>query len=213
MWGTVWYCHKLTHCGHDHNISFPPGNVCWQRGRSNKVMCGMWALDTQLSSPSTLVFAMNSASEQQTTEGWLMGVQNLSTCKVIWYVCVSAHSVVSNSLWPHGLQPTRLLCPWDFPSKNTGVGCYFLLQGIFPTQGSNPCLLCLLLHWQVGSLPLSHLGKPQLICMSPKSWYAILKDFETSYPIIASSCISLLPKMSSENMQEIWDRYVIMRNG
>ena len=29
---------------------------------------------------------------------------------------------------PHGLQPTRLLCPWDFPGKNTGVGCHFLLQ-------------------------------------------------------------------------------------
>ena len=36
-------------------------------------------------------------------------------------------SVVSNSLWPHGLQPTRLLCPWDFPGKSTGVGCHCLL--------------------------------------------------------------------------------------
>ena len=36
-------------------------------------------------------------------------------------------------LKPHGLQPTRLLCPWDFPGKNTGVGCHFLLQGIFLT--------------------------------------------------------------------------------
>ena len=35
----------------------------------------------------------------------------------------------------------RLLCPWDFPGKNTGVGCHFLLQGIFPTRGSNPGLL------------------------------------------------------------------------
>ena len=47
-------------------------------------------------------------------------------------------------LWPHGLQPTRLFCPWDFPGKDTGVGCHFLLQGIFPTQGSNPGLL----HWR-----------------------------------------------------------------
>ena len=38
-------------------------------------------------------------------------------------------------LRPHGLQPTRLLWPWDFPGKNTGVGGHFLLQGIFPTQG------------------------------------------------------------------------------
>ena len=40
--------------------------------------------------------------------------------------------------------PTRLLCPWDSPGKNTGVGCHALLQGIFPAQGSNPCLLWLL---------------------------------------------------------------------
>ena len=60
---------------------------------------------------------------------------------------------VSDSLQPCGLQPTRLLCPWDSPGKNTGVGCHAFLQGIFLTQGSNPSLLCLL-HWQVGSLPL-----------------------------------------------------------
>ena len=64
-------------------------------------------------------------------------------------------SVVSDSLRPHGLQPTRLLCPWDSPGKNTGVGCHFLLQGIFPIQGSNLCLLSLL-HWQAHSLSLSH---------------------------------------------------------
>ena len=38
-----------------------------------------------------------------------------------------SHSVVSNSLWPHGLQPTRFLRPWDFPGKSTGVGCHCLL--------------------------------------------------------------------------------------
>ena len=35
---------------------------------------------------------------------------------------------MSDSLWPHGLQPTRLLCPWDFPGKSTGVGCHCLLH-------------------------------------------------------------------------------------
>ena len=45
------------------------------------------------------------------------------------------------------------LCPWDSPGKNTRVGCYALLQGIFLTRGLNPCLLCLL-HWQASSLPL-----------------------------------------------------------
>ena len=56
------------------------------------------------------------------------------------YVCIficCACLVMSNSLRPYGLQPTRLLCPWNFPDKNTGVGCHFLLHGIFPTQGSN----------------------------------------------------------------------------
>ena len=56
---------------------------------------------------------------------------------------------MSHSSQPQGLQPTRLLCPWDFPGKNTGVGCHFLLQGIFLTQGSSSSLLSLL-HWQVG---------------------------------------------------------------
>ena len=50
--------------------------------------------------------------------------------------------------------------PWDSPSKNTRVGYHFLLQGTFPTQGLNLCLLHLL-HWQVGSLPLAPPGKPQ----------------------------------------------------
>ena len=42
----------------------------------------------------------------------------------------------------------RLLCPWDSPGKTTGVGCHVLLQGIFPTQGLNPHLLCLLRYRQ-----------------------------------------------------------------
>ena len=52
-----------------------------------------------------------------------------------WRGLLFSRQVVSDSLLqPHGLQPTRVLCPWDSPGKNTGVGCYFLLQGILPTQ-------------------------------------------------------------------------------
>ena len=47
----------------------------------------------------------------------------------------------------------------DSPGENAGVGCHVLLQGIFLTQGSNLCLLCLL-NWQAGSLPLALPGKP-----------------------------------------------------
>ena len=61
-----------------------------------------------------------------------------------------------DSLRPQGLQPARLLCPCDCPGKNTAVGGRALLQGIVPTQGSNPRLL----HWQVASLPLSRRGRP-----------------------------------------------------
>ena len=66
---------------------------------------------------------------------------------------------MSNSLRPRGLvDHTRFPCPWDFLGKNTGVGCYSLLQEIFPTQGLNPCLL----HWQAGSSPRSHKGSATL---------------------------------------------------
>ena len=51
------------------------------------------------------------------------------------------HSVVSDSLRPHGPQPARLLCPWNSPGKNTGVGSHSFLQEIFPAQGSKLGLL------------------------------------------------------------------------
>ena len=69
--------------------------------------------------------------------------------------CACMSSAVSDSSRCHG--PIGLLCPWNCPGKNTGVGCHFLLQGILLTQGLNPCLQHLL-HWQADSLPLSHLG-------------------------------------------------------
>ena len=68
---------------------------------------------------------------------------------------------VSNSLRHYGLQPTRLLCPWDSPGKNTGVGCHALLQGIFLTQGSNQ-YFSRLSHLRMGSLPVASPGKPEI---------------------------------------------------
>ena len=78
---------------------------------------------------------------------------------VLWTFLLVNHSVVSDSLWPYELQPARLLCPWDFPGKNAGVFCHFLLQGLFSIQESNPCLLCLLhgrqilYHWATWESP------------------------------------------------------------
>ena len=82
-------------------------------------------------------------------------------------VCARAHSVMSDSLRPTGPYPTRFFCPWNFPGRNTGVGCHALLQGIFPTQESNWCLLCPL-YWQADYLPLPHLGSPVLFISLPK---------------------------------------------
>ena len=72
----------------------------------------------------------------------------------------------------HGLQPARPLCPWDSPSKNTGVGCHSLRQGIFPTQGPNLALL----YCRRILYCLSHQGSPQ--------GYAVLC-------LVAQSCLSL----------------------
>ena len=68
-------------------------------------------------------------------------IASLTTCLYANFNISVSRSVVSDSLWPHGLQPTGVLCPWNFPGKDTGVGCHFLLQEIFPTQGSNLGLL------------------------------------------------------------------------
>ena len=62
-----------------------------------------------------------------------------TVCSALLYAAVLC-SVVSSSLWPPGLEPARLLCPWNFPGKDTGVSFHSFLQGIFPTQGSNPSL-------------------------------------------------------------------------
>ena len=75
----------------------------------------------------------------------------------MWCILCTCVHVLSHvlTLWPDGLQPARLLCLWNFPDKNTGVGCHALLQGVFPCQGSNQCFLHLL-HLQVDPLLLSH---------------------------------------------------------
>ena len=65
----------------------------------------------------------------------------VNTPGILMPVLVISHFSHVRLLQLRGLQPTRLLCPWDSSDKNTGVGCHFLLQGIFPTQRSNQRLL------------------------------------------------------------------------
>ena len=79
-----------------------------------------------------------------------------------WFCCC----LVTQScltLQTHCLAPARLLCPWDFWGKNTGVSWHFLLQGIFPIQGSNLSLLCLFLHCRQILYPLVIREAPILI--------------------------------------------------
>ena len=88
--------------------------------------------------------------------------------------------IVSEALWPCGLRPVRLLCPWDAPGKNIGVGCHFLLQGIFSTLGSNLCLLHLM-YWQAGSLARCHLRR-SLRMTRPQQTEMVRKMYFSHFP-------------------------------
>ena len=128
-------------------------------------------------------------------------------------VCVLSCSIMSNSLQPHGLYPTRLLFPWNSPGKNTRAGCNFLFQGIFLTQGSNPhlwhLLLCrqILYHWATWEAPVRwcatfattlplpkkkvHLEPVNVILFGNRIFANIIKDF--LYKIIPSKGGALNP--------------------
>ena len=81
---------------------------------------------------------------------WIFSMQGIRK----WSV---SHSVMSDSLQPHGLELNRLFCPWNSPGKNTGTGYHFLLQEIFPTHGSNLGLL----HCRQTLYHVSHQGSCQ----------------------------------------------------
>ena len=78
----------------------------------------------------------------------------------------------------------QLLCTWDFPGKDTGVDCHFFPQRIFPIQGLNPCLLCLL-HLQVGSFTPSTTWEA---FMQQKTFHAVLSlTFKAWKPFLLTS--------------------------
>ena len=95
-------------------------------------------------------------------------------------VCVSC-SVVSGSLRFHGLQPARLVCPWNSPGKNTGVGSHTLLQGISPTQRLNLDFL----HFRQILYHLSHQGRLKFM-------YSVIKQSSTKiYGILLVIALNL----------------------
>ena len=77
----------------------------------------------------------------------------------ILLACILSYFRCVHLFRPYGSQPIRLLCPWNSPGKNSGVGCHALLQGIFPTQGSNTGLL----HCRQILYCLSHPGSPRIL--------------------------------------------------
>ena len=89
-----------------------------------------------------------------------------------------SHSVMSDSLWPHGLYS-----PWNFPDQNTGAGSFSLFQGIFPTQGTKPGLQ----HWRQILYQLSHKGSTRLL-----EWVAYPFSSGSSWPRnwMTVSCIA-----------------------
>ena len=137
-------------------------------------------------------------------------VQGIVQVRIQEYITISScacmlnHSVMSKSFQPHGLQAARLLCSRDCPGKNTGVHCHFLLQGLFPTQGSNQHLLCLLLlcllHGQADSLPLSHLGSPEISTLLTKAAFPsqveIIPSPYISFPFTSDDTSELYPILS-----------------
>ena len=91
----------------------------------------------------------------------------------VWGHVIHTGVVLLASLWSHGLEPTRFLCRWNSPGKDTGVGSHSLLQGILPTQGSSPGLLhCrqILYHWVNQGSPhaviVLHHGNPESLIVT-----------------------------------------------
>ena len=105
---------------------------------------------------------------------WLYFPRESINTVTLCATCCESHSVVSDSLWPHGLNS-----PWNSPGQNTGVGSLSLLQGIFPTQGLNSGLS----HCRQILYQLSHQGSPKILewvaypfssrSSSPRKWTGV----------------------------------------
>ena len=106
------------------------------------------------------------------------------------FACMCICSVMSDSLQPPF--PTRFLFPWDSPGKNTGVGCYFLLQGIFSIQRSNqqsPALAGGFFTTEPPEQPIRNLARPHQRTMLTKDilihthQYSLYADILNIYSI------------------------------
>ena len=150
---SLFLCHwiRTQNTGYHKMLVYPVVSPPGRRGGDNRGWEGWMASLTQW----TWVWASSGSWWWTGKPGVLqsMGSQRVGqdwATELNWSCFLVAKSYLT-LLWPHRLKSIRLLCPWDSPGKNTGVGFHFLLQGIFLTQESNPNLL----HRQADSLPLS----------------------------------------------------------
>ena len=106
------------------------------------------------------------------------------------------------------IQPSRLLCPWNFPGKNTGVGCHFLLQGMFSTQTSNLHLL----QWQTDSSPLRHQRSPDRRIQSLKIQHVRNSNIQDSASVDFTG--STVPDFDTVILWKVFGKswWVIFRN-
>ena len=104
----------------------------------------------------------------------------------------------------------RLLCSWDSPGKSTGVGCHVLFQGIFLTQGSNPCLL----NYRQILYPLSHHGNPKLsiylLCIPVIPLLCIYRREIKIYVYKNLHIDANSPKLETNQVSKRMDQYIVM---
>ena len=105
----------------------------------------------------------------------------------------------------------RLLCPWNFPAKNTGVGCYFLVQGIFATQESNPCLLCRWCHPTISFSVVPFSSCPQSFPATGS--FQMSQVFASGGQSIGISALaSVLPKNTQDWSPLEWTGWISLRS-
>ena len=123
-------------------------------------------------------------------------------CSILVVVWSLSHVWLS---WPHRLQPTRLLCPWDSPGKNTGVGCHFLLQYsilrgikkmfdmVFTSSWNFYCLLKeAILSWKYWHTYVLSWGKNKLMKSNIKRMTKLTEHMPFFFPSSAPKCAVML---------------------
>ena len=140
-------CNSILLCSSIRRIQSGFPQTCIQRSSAHNPLPLRWPkLTLTLRRAILSHFTLSSFKSPQLRMGasFLRELPPMGLCKmcvcvcvcVCMYACVCIHAQLCPTLCDlHGLWPARLLCLWNFPGKNSGVVCHFLLQGNFPTQG------------------------------------------------------------------------------